>query len=76
MSLASKIMKLETSLTDDDFHPVTGTILVVSNNGVETIEKWEHPTVTRPTQSAIDGITDATITAEQNISCSSCRKKR
>ena len=67
MSLASKIMKLETSLTDDDFHPETGTILVVNNNGVETIEKWEHPTVTQPTQSAIDGISDATITAEQNI---------
>ena len=67
MSLASKIMKLETSLTDDDFHPETGTILVVNNNGVESIEKWEHPTVTQPTQSAIDGISDATITAEQNI---------
>ena len=67
MSLASKIMKLETSLTDDDFHPETGTILVVNDNGVETIEKWEHPTVTQPSQSAIDGISDATITAEQNM---------
>ena len=60
-------MKLETSLTNDDFHPETGTILVVSDNGVETIERWEHPTVTQPSQSAIDGISDATITAEQNI---------
>ena len=67
MYLASKIMKLETSLTNDDFHPETGTILVVSDNGVETIERWEHPTVTQPSQSAIDGISDATITAEQNI---------
>ena len=67
MSLASKIMKLETSLTDDDFHPVTGTILVVNNNGVETIEKWEHKTVNQPSQSAIDGISDSTIAAEQNI---------
>ena len=67
MSLASKIMKLETSLTDDDFHPETGTILVVNNNGVETIEKWEHKTVNQPSQSAIDGISDETITAEQNI---------
>ena len=67
MHLASKIMKLETSLTDDDFHPETGTILVVNNNGVETIESWEHPSVTQPSQSAIDGISDATITAEQNI---------
>ena len=67
MSLVSKIMKLETSLTDDDFHPETGTILVVNNNGVETIEKWEHKTVNQPSQSAIDGISDSTITAEQNI---------
>ena len=67
MSLASKIMKLETSLTSDDFHPETGTILISSNDGVETIESWEHPTVTQPSQSAIDGISDATITAEQNI---------
>ena len=67
MSLVSKIMKLETSLTDDDFHPETGTILVVNNNGVETIEKWEHPTVKQPSQSAIDGINDSTITAEENM---------
>ena len=67
MSLVSKIMKLETSLTSDDFHPETGTILVVSNGGVETIETWEHSTVNQPSQSAIDGISDSTITAEQNI---------
>ena len=67
MSLVSKIMKLETSLTDDDFHPETGTILVVNNNGVETIEKWEHPTVKQPSQSAIDGINDSTIIAEENM---------
>ena len=67
MSLASKIMKLETSLTSDDFHPETGTILIMSENGVESIEKWEHKTVSQPSQSAIDGINDSTITAEQNI---------
>ena len=67
MNLASKIMKLETSLTNDDFHPETGTILIMSEGGVETIETWEHSTVNQPSQSAIDGISDATITAEQNI---------
>ena len=67
MNLASKIMKLETSLTNDDFYPETGTILIMSENGVESIESWEHPTVTQPSQSAIDGISDATITAEQNM---------
>ena len=67
MNLASKIMKLETSLTNYDFYPETGTILIMSENGVESIESWEHPTVTQPSQSAIDGISDATITAEQNM---------
>lgn len=76
MSLASKIMKLETSLTDDDFHPETGTILVVNNNGVETIEKWEHKTVNQPSQSAIDGISDETITAEQNIASLRAERNR
>ena len=67
MNLASKIMKLETSLTIDDFHPETGTILIMSENGVESIEKWEHKTVSQPSKSAIDGIKDSTITDEQNI---------
>jgi hypothetical protein len=67
MNLASKIMKLKPSLTNDDFHPETGTILIMSKNGVESIEKWEHKTVSQPSQSAIDGINDSTITAEQNI---------
>lgn len=67
MSLVNKIMKLEPSLTSDDFHPEKGTILVVSNNGVESIESWKHKTVSQPAKSAIDGISDSTITDEQNI---------
>ena len=67
MNLASKIMKLETSLTNDDFHPETGTILIMLENGVESIEKWEHKTVSQPSKSAIDGVKDSTITDEQNI---------
>jgi hypothetical protein len=34
---------------------------------VESIEKWEHKTVSQPSKSAIDGIKDSTITDEQNI---------
>jgi len=67
MNLASKIMKLKPSLTNDDFHPETGTILIMSENGVESIEKWEHKTVSQPPKSAIDGVKDSTITDEQNI---------
>jgi len=67
MNLASKIMKLKPSLTNDDFHPETGTILIMSENGVESIEKWEHKTVSQPSKSAIDGVKDSTITDEQNI---------
>jgi len=60
-------MKLKPSLTNDDFHPETGTILIMSENGVESIEKWEHKTVSQPSKSAIDGVKDSTITDEQNI---------
>ena len=67
MSLVSKIMKLEPSLTSDDFNPETGTILVLSNAGVEIIEKWEHPSVKQPSNSKINTISDDTIIAEEKL---------
>ena len=67
MSLASKIMKLETSLTSDDFHPENGTILIVSKAGVESIASWKHKTVKQPSDSAINAITDKTILDEDNM---------
>ena len=67
MSLASKIMKLEASLTSDDFHPENGTILIVSKAGVESIASWKHKTVKQPSDSAINAITDKTILDEDNM---------
>ena len=67
MSLASKIMKLEASLTSDDFHPENGTILIVSKAGVESIASWKHKTVKQPSDSAINAITDKTILDEHNV---------
>ena len=67
MSLVSKIMKLETSLTSDDFHPETGTILIISKAGVESIASWKHKTVKQPSDSAINAITDKTILDEHNV---------
>ena len=65
--MIEKIMKLETSLTWDDFHGDSATIEVVNEGGVDRIASWEHPSVTQPSDSAINAITDATILGEHNM---------
>ena len=65
--MIEKIMKLETSLTWDDFHGNSATIEVVNEGGVDRIARWEHPSVTQPSDSTINAITDATIIDEHNI---------
>lgn len=51
MNLHQKIKSLYTSLTDDDFHPIVGTIHLQndSDGKGDYIAKWEHPTLPRPT---------------------------
>jgi hypothetical protein len=46
-----KIKSLYPSLTDDDFHPRTGTIALQNDSDGKGayIAKWEHPTLARPT---------------------------
>jgi len=46
-----KIKSLYPSLTDDDFHPRTGTITLQndSDGKGDYIAKWEHPTLAKPT---------------------------
>ena len=63
MYIAEKIIKLEPTLTLDDFHPAWGTIEILNGE----IIRWEHPTVTQPEQSAIDAISDDTIIGEKNL---------
>lgn len=55
--LMEKIKAIYSELTDDDFHPDRGTISLRDNsdgNG-PFIEKWEHPTLARPTQEQLEG---------------------
>ena len=58
--LYEKIKSIYSELTIADFHPATGTILVQndSDGKGDYIAKWEHPTLTRPTQTQLDGVTE------------------
>jgi hypothetical protein len=53
-----KLIELYPELTLVDFSPATGTIALQDNsdgNGV-FIANWEHPTLPRPTQEQLDGV--------------------
>ena len=65
--MIEKIMKLETSLTWDDFHGDSAKIEVVNEGGVDRIASWKHKTVKQPSDSAINAITDKTILDEHNV---------
>jgi len=56
MTLLEKIKSMHLSLTDADFHPLNGTIRLQndSDGKGDYIAKWEHPTLTRPTQEQLD----------------------
>jgi hypothetical protein len=58
MSLYEKIIAKHPELTVDDFHPVTGSILLKdeSDGFGPRIFKWEHPTIPRPSDEEL-GIT-------------------
>jgi hypothetical protein len=51
MNLYEKIRQLYPQLTDEDLHPIRGTITVQndSDGKGDYIAKWEHPTLARPT---------------------------
>ena len=57
MNLYEKIMALYPSLTQQDFL----TIIILQNDSDgkgDYIAKWNHPTLTRPTQTQLDGVTE------------------
>ena len=58
MTLFEKIKQLRNTLTDEDFAPTTGTIVLQndSDGKGDYIKEWNHPTVTRPTQQELDGV--------------------
>ena len=55
MTLYEKIKAIYPSLTIADFDPMNGTINLICEDGVESIRKWEHPTLERPTDEELHG---------------------
>jgi hypothetical protein len=51
MSLYEKLLQLYPELTEKDFSPFSGTIMLQndSDGRGDYIVKWEHPTIPRPT---------------------------
>jgi len=58
MTLYEKIKQLKPELTDEDFAPDTGTIVLQndSDGNGDYIKSWEHPTLAKPTQEQLDAI--------------------
>ena len=58
MTLYEKITTLYPTLTDADFAPDTGTIMLQndSDGKGDYIKSWEHPTLAKPTQEQLDGV--------------------
>jgi hypothetical protein len=58
MTLYEKIVELYPQLTNKDFVPLIGTIMLQndSNGKGDYIAKWEHPTLAKPTQEQLDEI--------------------
>ena len=58
MALYDKILTLRPNLTQDDFAPDTGTIMLQndSDGKGDYIKSWSHPTETQPTQAELDGV--------------------
>ena len=58
MTLYEKITTLYPDLTDEDFMPTTGTIMLQndSDGKGDYIREWNHPTLAQPTQEQLDGV--------------------
>lgn len=58
MTLYEKIVTIYSELTINDFLPGTGSILLKndSDGKGDYIAKWQHPTLTKPTQAQLDSV--------------------
>jgi hypothetical protein len=54
MELYDKIKTIYSQLTTDDFHHINGTIHLQNDGNGDYIAKWEHPTLTRPTEAQLE----------------------
>ena len=50
MTLYDKITSLYPELTMDDFCMLRGSVLLQNDGSGDYIAKWEHPTLTKPTE--------------------------
>ena len=57
MTLSQKITALYPTLTERDFYTVI-TLQNDSDGKGDYIKSWNHPTLTRPTQAQLDGVTE------------------
>jgi len=58
MTLYNKIISLYPELTNYDFANGAIRLENASDGKGDYIAKWEHPTLTRPTQIQLDGVTE------------------
>ena len=58
MTLYEKIRQLKPELTENDFGPYTGTIVLQndSDGNGDYIREWNHPTLAKPTQEQLNGV--------------------
>ena len=57
MTLYEKIKQLKPELTDADFAPEGTIVLQNDSNGKgDYIKEWNHPTVTQPTNTELNGV--------------------
>ena len=57
MTLYEKIKQLKPELTDADFAPEGTIVLQNDSDGKgDYIREWNHPTVTRPTNAELNGV--------------------
>jgi hypothetical protein len=56
MTLVEKIKSIYPELTNKDFD--FGTIVLQNDGNGDYIKSWNHPTLTRPTQTQLDGVTE------------------
>jgi hypothetical protein len=58
MTLYEKLKSIYPELTDNDFHPISGVIVLQndSDGKGDYIAVWSHPELARPTQEQLDAV--------------------